>query len=125
MSENQLDDNKFAFLNELCSDCNSLSCNNTEHQINFTIPEASVDSTFQSPIIENDYRSNNTDKGRNFIQHRSIHITNLNIRHIKPKLDELKILLSESNQIDILGVCETYLNKSIDDTLLHINHFSF
>ena len=35
------------------------------------------------------------------------------------------ILLSESNQIDILGVCETFLNKSIDDTLLHIDRFSF
>ena len=45
------------------------------------------DSTFQSPINENDNRSNNTDKGRNFFQLRGIHIANLNIRHIKPKLD--------------------------------------
>ena len=95
-----------------------MSCNNTEHQINFTIPEASVDSTFQSPIIENDNRSNNTDKGRNFFQHRGIHLANLNISNIRPKLDELKIL-------DILGVCETFLNKSIDETLLHIDRFSF
>ena len=37
----------------------------------------------------------------------------------------MKILLSELNQIDILGVCETFLNKSIDGTLLHIENYTF
>ena len=39
-----------------------------------------------------------------------VQIANINIRHLKPKLDQFKIMLHESD-IDNFGVCETFLNK--------------
>ena len=44
---------------------------------------------------------------------RGIPVANLNIRHRKPNINEVKIMLDLSNCIDIFGVCETYLNQSI------------
>ena len=52
-------------------------------------------------------------------------IGNINIRHIKTNIEELKILLSKSNQVDVLGLCETFLNKSIDSMLLQIVGHTF
>ena len=49
---------------------------------------------------------------------RGIHIANLNIRHLKPKLDEIKIMLSSSNGLDVLVTCETFLNTTIPDDVL-------
>ena len=49
----------------------------------------------------------------------------MSIRHLKQKVDELKVLLSESKQVDILGVCETFLNNSVDDKILHIDGYTF
>ena len=44
--------------------------------------------------------------------HRGFHIANLNVRHLKPKLDDIKIMTYEFDTIDILGLCETCLNKT-------------
>ena len=54
-----------------------------------------------------------------------LHIANLNICHIKPKLDDIKIMLSESKNVDILGLCETFLDSSVDDETLHIPNYRF
>ena len=54
-----------------------------------------------------------------------LHIANLNICHIKPKLDDIKIMLSESKNVDILGLCETFLDSSVDDETLHIPNYHF
>ena len=56
-------------------------------------------------------------------QRRGIHIGNLNIRHLKPKVDDVKVFLNKENNIDIFGVCETFLNKTIDTTTLNIDGF--
>ena len=54
---------------------------------------------------------------------RGVHIANLNIRHLKPKLDQVNIMLHESD-IDILGVRETFLNKTINDEIINVNGFT-
>ena len=46
-----------------------------------------------------------------FNNHRGIHMANVNIRHLKPKLDEIKIMLRGSS-LDIFGICETFLSKT-------------
>ena len=56
-------------------------------------------------------------------KHRGFHMANLNIRHIKPKVDNMKIMLDKSNSIDIFGVCETFLNGTISDDVSHINNY--
>ena len=49
---------------------------------------------------------------------RGLRIANLNICHILNKVDEIKILLSEKRSVDILGVCETFLNNDVPDQLI-------
>ena len=56
---------------------------------------------------------------------RGIHMGNLNIRHLKPKLDEMKQMLNLSNNNDIFGVCETFLDKTVDNDILSINGYTF
>ena len=51
---------------------------------------------------------------------RGIHIANLNIRHLTPKLGEIKIMLSRSNGVDVFGTCETFLNSTIPDDVLTV-----
>ena len=107
-----------------------MSCNNIDHLIDVVSSEESNQDDFQPTLLDENKESNQNSinsKSRDtfFFQHRGIHIVSLNIRHIKPKVDELKILLSELNQIEILGVCETLLNNSIDGTLLYIENYTF
>ena len=56
---------------------------------------------------------------------KGFHICNLNIRHLKPKLDDVKLLLDSSNSVDILGLCETFLNKYVDDKTVSIEGYTF
>ena len=44
---------------------------------------------------------------------KGLHIANLNIRHLLPKIDELGIALAEENGPNIIGICETFLNSGI------------
>ena len=44
---------------------------------------------------------------------KGLHIGNLNIRHLLPKLDELHISMATKKGPDILGICETFLNQEI------------
>ena len=43
--------------------------------------------------------------------------------HLKPKLDEVKLLLSSDNNVDVLGICETFLNKNVDDKTINIDNY--
>ena len=40
-------------------------------------------------------------------------------------MDELRIMMDVSNYVDIFGVCETFLNKSIDDSTVHVDGYNF
>ena len=37
----------------------------------------------------------------------------------------MKILLNQTNSIDIFGLCETFLNETVDNDQVHINGFKF
>ena len=56
---------------------------------------------------------------------RGLRIANLNICHILNKVDELKVLLSEKRSVDILGICETFLNNEVPDELITADGFNF
>ena len=55
---------------------------------------------------------------------KGFNVVNLNICHLKPKLDEIRILLSPTNNIDVLGICETFLHDNIDDDVLQMEGYS-
>ena len=54
---------------------------------------------------------------------KGLHIANLNIHHLLPKLDELCLSLACENGPDVLGICETFLNETITCHQLTINGF--
>ena len=42
-----------------------------------------------------------------------------------PKMDEIKLLLNSKCTVNILGLCETFLDSSVSNDLLHIDGFEF
>ena len=56
---------------------------------------------------------------------RGIHIANMNIRHLKPKLDYMKILLDLANCIDVFGLCQTFLTETVENDILSISGYTF
>ena len=74
-----------------------------------TIPEKNMDS-------ESDFNDLTfTSKG--------LRVTNLNVRHLVTKVDEIQIMLANENGPDILGLCETFLDKTILDEQVSINGY--
>ena len=51
---------------------------------------------------------------------KGLHLCNLNIRHILPKIDEIRLLLSNNNSPDIFGICESFLGTHHPDSLISI-----
>ena len=54
---------------------------------------------------------------------KGIHIANLNVRQFLPKMDALTLMIGTENGPDIIGICETFLDPSVCDSQLSINHF--
>ena len=59
-----------------------------------------------------------------WLLNKGLHICHLNVHYLYPKLDEIKILLHEQN-IDILCLCQTFLNQEFCDDELKINGYDF
>ena len=51
---------------------------------------------------------------------KGLRIANLNIRHILPKIDELQLAIGSENGPDIVGICETFLDSSVDNNRITI-----
>ena len=47
---------------------------------------------------------------------KGLHICHLNVHYLYPKLDEIKILLHEQNNMDIFCLGETFLNDQYSDS---------
>ena len=56
---------------------------------------------------------------------KGLHFCNLNIRHIVPKLDGLRISMAHENCPDVSGMCETFLTSSVSDNQIDIDGFDF
>ena len=54
---------------------------------------------------------------------KGLHIANINVRHILPKLDELRILMEDEKGPDIVGACETFLDINVPDDQIAITGF--
>ncbi|MCW4260568.1 MAG: endonuclease/exonuclease/phosphatase family protein [Candidatus Thiodiazotropha endolucinida] len=55
---------------------------------------------------------------------KGLHFCNLNIQHILPKIDEIRLLLSAKNTPDILGICESFLGPHHPDSLISISGYN-
>ena len=56
---------------------------------------------------------------------KGLHLCNLNVQHILPKLDEFRILLANRNGPDIFAACETFLEPEILDNQIAIDGYDF
>ena len=52
-------------------------------------------------------------------------MANLNIRHLPPKVDELRIMLANNRGSDILGLCKTFFDSNIADGQITISGYEF
>ena len=55
---------------------------------------------------------------------KGLRIGNINVCHLNGKLDEIKFMLSNPQSIDILGICETFLDEKTLDSFLTIKGFN-
>ena len=63
-------------------------------------------------------------KGSNlYFSSKGLHLCNLNIQHILPKLDELRTIMSTDKCPDVLGVCETFLASHVSDGQISIEGY--
>ena len=56
---------------------------------------------------------------------KGLHICNLNVQHILPKLDELRVLLADKSGPDIFCACETFLEPENSDNQIAIDGYDF
>ena len=54
---------------------------------------------------------------------KGLHFCNLNIQHILPKIDELRIIMVFEKCPDILGLCETFLEPDIENQQVAIEGY--
>ena len=53
------------------------------------------------------------------------HLLFFNVSHIVPKIDEIRILMSNENSPHILGLCETFLRTNNHESQLSICGYNF
>ena len=82
-----------------------------------------------TPTSSHNTSSSNITSNNDFIditfKSRGLHIVNLNVRHLVPKLDELSFMLVNEKGPDIFGACETFLDANVSDGQIAINGFEF
>ena len=53
-------------------------------------------------------------------------IGNLNVCHLRNKIDDVNVLIkNHPDKVHIFGINEARLDNNIDDSLIHINNYSF
>ena len=83
------------------------------------------DASLQDSISDFESDNASTDNyARLHFEHRGLNFANVNKCHMKPKIDEIKHLLNSSSKLDILGLCETFLDENTDDNILHMEGFN-
>ena len=107
------------------SSVDQLACNApaTDDTSNFNdtaeVDSSSIDNLPTSESIETD---THTDFA---FSSNGLHVSNLNMRHIVPKIDEIRLLLSSENSPHILGLCETFLCANNPYSQLSIDGYNF
>ena len=62
-------------------------------------------------------------KEKRWFQKKGLNIMHLNIHYLYSKLDKLKILLSQTNEIDVICLCETFLNENFSNEEIKLENY--
>ena len=76
-----------------------------------------------SSNIKSKLQKNNNRNEQKWFSRKGFKMGCLNIHHINPKLDEIKILLEKENPLDLFGMVETFLNEDTCTDTLHIDGY--
>ena len=97
------------------------------------IPNQSIDSNLKKSHItssntnaDNELKSLKNNMGCNQMfgfKQKGLHVSYLNIQHLLPKMDEIKLMLCNSKLLDIFCLSETFLNCSVEESCIRINGF--
>ena len=60
----------------------------------------------------------------NFLS-KGLHLCNLNVRHLMPQIDELRIVMATDKCPDIFGMCETFLEPNVPDGQVNLEGYDF
>ena len=91
----------------------SVSDTNPDLNANICIPNTEQSDSIISPDVSSEIDPSLSNDL--LFKSKGLHFCNLNIHHIVPKIDELRILMAHDKCPDIFGMCETYLTASISD----------
>ena len=98
------------------------------HDFVYTDPEAqnvsdvSVLNASSHSSMFQDHVSASPEEKRWF-QKKGLNIMHLNIHNLYSKLDELKILLTQTNEIDVICLCETFLNEDFRNEEIKLENY--
>ena len=56
---------------------------------------------------------------------KGLHLCNLNVRHLVPKIDELRIVMATEECPNLLGLCETFLDPYVSDGQVALDGYNF
>ena len=93
------------------------------------VNDRNVSSTnISSPNSSDASSLNSSNDGKKFefaFSSKGLNVTNLNVRHLLSKLDEIRIILASKTGPDILGLCETFLDSTVPDNLISVSDYAF
>lgn len=90
--------------------------------------DETIDKTSSQTLTETKsirYHANETPNNTFGLLKKGIRISNINVCHLLNKIDEIDLLLKEKQSVDILGICETFLDHEIPDELVKLDGFNF
>ena len=99
----------------------SVSDTNPDLNANICIPNTEQSDSIISPDVSSEIDPSLSNDLS--FKSKGLHFCNLNIHHIVPKIDELRISMAHDKCPDIFGMCETYLTASISDDHIVIDDF--
>ena len=106
-----------------CSDCNPNDDSDSSNAILDTTVDVHNCQPISSPTPTEPLIQSEPSTDMQF-NHRGIHIANMNVRHLKPKMDEIKILLDSANCIDVFGLCETFLAETTENDAISFSGYN-
>ena len=104
----------------------SLEINNhsISYQSNLEVPDTNASDLKPSSNVSMSIQNESNDFSTFGLIKKGLRISNLNVCHLLPKLDEIHLLLHERRSVDILSLCETFLNENVQNSTLDVDGFT-
>ena len=104
------------------SDIDNTLSSNELLDCSYNISEAQL--SFNSNVhLDNSSHTPAISSRESWFKKKGLHVMHLNVHYLYPKLDDLKLLINEQSNMDIICLCETFLTKQIADEELMLDNY--